>query len=50
MRVKNQTREDSSFCPEISTKNAVQVFHLWNDKMAQTNEEISHFRKLDALL
>jgi hypothetical protein len=32
MKVENQTNtqvlEDSSFCPETSTKNAVQEFHL----------------------
>ncbi len=34
MRVENQTktpeREDSNLCPETSTKNAVQEFHLGN--------------------
>jgi hypothetical protein len=33
MKIENQTKtqvwEDSSLCPEISTKNAVQDFHLW---------------------
>jgi hypothetical protein len=34
MRVENQTKkletEDSSLCPETSTKNAVQESHLWS--------------------
>ncbi len=28
-QAKNQVWEDSSLCPEISTKNAVPEFHLW---------------------
>jgi hypothetical protein len=27
---KTRVREDSSLCPETSTKNAVQEFHLWS--------------------
>jgi hypothetical protein len=39
MRVENQTKtriwEYLSLCPETSTKNAVQEFHLWLKKLTQ---------------
>ncbi len=43
---KNSSLRNSSFCPETSTKNAVQVFHLRSSLVRTLDSMADHKKKL----